>query len=147
MKIIRVYKDVTKSLRNLESIPLLAIRLVLAYGFYEPAKNKWADIDAIASWFESLSYPLPKLNAYLAASTEAIGVLLLLFGLGSRIISIPLMFVMLIAIFTVHLPNGFAAGNNGFEIPLYYFIMLFTLVIFGSGKISLDYLLKKYMRF
>jgi putative oxidoreductase len=146
MKIIKTYNELTNSLRNLESIPLLAIRLVLAYGFYEPAKNKWANIDGIATWFESLSYPLPKLNAYLAATTEALGVLLLLVGLGSRIISIPLMFVMLIAIFTVHWSNGFAAGDNGFEIPLYYFIMLFTLVIFGSGKFSLDYLLKKYIK-
>jgi len=146
MKIIKTYNELTDSLRNLESIPLLAIRLVLAYGFYEPAKNKWANIDGIATWFESLSYPLPKLNAYLAATTEALGVLLLLVGLGSRIISIPLMFVMVIAIFTVHWTNGFAAGDNGFEIPLYYFIMLFTLVIFGSGKFSLDYLLKKYIK-
>jgi len=146
MKIIKNYNKLIDSLRDLESIPLLAIRLVLAYGFYEPAKMKWSNIDGIAQWFESLSYPLPKLNAYLAASTEALGVLLLLVGLGSRIISIPLMFVMIIAIFTVHFANGFAAGDNGFEIPLYYFIMLFALTVFGSGKFSLDYLLKKYIK-
>jgi hypothetical protein len=45
---------------------------------------------------------------------------------------------MIVAIKTVHWANGFDAGNNGFEIPLYYLIMLLTLMVFGSGKISLD---------
>ena len=35
------------------------------------------------------------------------------------------------------------AGDNGFEIPLYYFLMLFALVVYGSGKFSLDYLLDR----
>ena len=79
----------------------------------------------------------------MAATTEIVGVFFLIFGLGVRIISIPLMIVMLVAIFTVHLHNGFEAGNNGFEIPLYYLIMLFTLLIYGGGKISLDNLLRR----
>jgi putative oxidoreductase len=53
------------------------------------------------------------------------------------------MVVMVVAIVTVHLPHGFESGNNGFEIPLYYFIMLFVLMTHGAGKISLDGLLFK----
>ena len=34
--------------------------------------------------------------------------------------------------------NGFAASENGFEIPLYYMIMLFTLLVIGPGRISVD---------
>ena len=48
---------------------------------------------------------------------------------------------MLVAIVTVHLGNGFEAGSNGFEIPLYYLLMLFALLINGAGKISLDNLI------
>ena len=99
---------------------------------------KWGNIDGVADWFKSMNYPFPLINAYLAASTEAVGVVLLLLGLGTRLISLPLMFVMVIAIVTVHLSNGFEAGSNGFEIPLYYLLMLFTLFVFGPGKISLD---------
>jgi putative oxidoreductase len=88
---------------------------------------------------------MPAFNAYMAAGTESLGVLLLFLGLGTRIITIPLMVVMLVAIFTVHLANGFEAGSNGYEIPLYYLIMLFTLLVFGPGKISLDHLSKKFM--
>ena len=67
--------------------------------------------------------------------------LLLTVGLGVRIISIPLIITMLVAIKTVHWGNGFEAGENGFEIPLYYILMLVSLIFTGAGKISLDYLL------
>lgn len=49
---------------------------------------------------------------------------------------------MIIAIVTVHFGNGFDAGDNGFEIPLYYILMLLTLFSFGAGKYSLDQFLK-----
>ena len=71
------------------------------------------------------------------------GAILLLLGIGTRIISIPLIIVMMVAIFTVHLGNGFEAGDNGFEIPLYYIIMLLTLLIYGGGKISIDFFIKR----
>jgi putative oxidoreductase len=50
---------------------------------------------------------------------------------------------MIVAIFTVHLPNGFNAGNNGFEIPLYYMLFLFIFLSHGAGKFSLDNLIFK----
>jgi putative oxidoreductase len=49
-------------------------------------------------------------------------------------------------LFTVHLSNGFAAGDNGYEIPLYYLLMLFALMVYGSGRYSLDYLLERAPR-
>lgn len=127
------------------SFPLLLIRLVLAYGFLGPATMKWNDIHAVGDWFGTLGIPAPHFNAYLAATTESIGVILLLLGLGTRFIAIPLIIVMLVAIRTAHWGNGFEAGNNGFEIPLYYIIMLLTLISFGAGKFSIDYLLAKKM--
>ena len=66
-----------------------------------------------------------------------------LIGIGVRFISIPLMVIMLVAITTVHFGNGFEAGDNGFEIPLYYLLMLFTLFVYGGGKLSLDGFIKK----
>jgi putative oxidoreductase len=128
---------------KLDSLILLLLRLTLAYGFYNPAIMKWKDINAIAAWFESMNYPLPALNAYLAGITELAGVILLALGLGVRIISLPLIFVMLVAIFTVHIGNGFEAGDNGFEIPLYYLLMLLSLFVFGGGKYSIDYFFTK----
>lgn len=139
-KICRVIVPYADALR---SLALLFLRLMLAYGFYEPAKMKWGDIGAIADWFASMGLPFPTLQAYLAASTEAAGVVLLVLGLFTRLISVPLMVVMVVAITLVHLPNGFESGNNGFEIPLYYCLMLFVLLTHGAGKFSLDTLLFK----
>lgn len=126
-----------------KDLSLLFLRLILAYGFWEPAKTKWADINAVAEWFGSIGIFAPKLNAYLAASTEITGVFLLILGLGTRLISIPLIITMLVAIKTVHWTNGFPAGDNGYEIPLYFMLMLIVLVTFGSGKISVDHFIKK----
>jgi len=139
----RIYNKYSAKLNQLKDFPLLLIRLILAYGFYNPAKMKLSNMEGIALWFESLGYPLPKLSAYLAAITEGAGVILLFFGIATRVISVPLMFIMLVAIFTVHWKGGFEAANNGFEIPLYYFIMLFALMIFGGGKLSIDYILSR----
>jgi len=49
--------------------------------------------------------------------------------------------VMVVAIVTVHLAHGFSAGDNGFEIPMYYMLFLAIFASFGAGKFSLDYLL------
>ena len=120
---------------------MLLARLTVAYGFYTPAMKKWSDIQSVAGWFDSMGIPFPTLNAYLAASTELVGVVLLTLGLFTRLISVPLMIIMLVAIFTVHISLGFSAGDNGFEIPLYYMLFLAIFASFGAGKISLDHLL------
>ncbi|MDT8394758.1 MAG: DoxX family protein [Bacteroidales bacterium] len=139
--IIKTYDRFADTISNLSDLPLLFLRLILAYGFYNPAMMKLKDVNAIGGWFESMGYPLPYLNAYLATITEGLGVVLLFVGLGTRIIAVPLMIVMLVAIFTVHYANGFNAGDNGYEIPLYYLLMLFTLFVLGPGKISVDHFL------
>ena len=130
--------SIINKISNLKDLPLLILRLVLAYGFYDPFMKKVANIGNIAAWFESINIPLPTLNAYLATATEGLGVILLTLGLFTRYISIPLMITMVVAIITVHGANGFSAGNNGFEIPFYYLVMLFTLLVYGSGKFSVD---------
>lgn len=124
-----------------QNVSLLLARLTIAYGFYEPAMQKWSDISSIADWFGTLGIPFPLINAYLAAGTELLGVVLLTLGLFTRLISIPLIVVMIVAITTVHLTHGFSAGDNGFEIPLYYMLFLAIFASFGAGKFSLDHLL------
>ena len=136
-----IQKTAKNILSNGQSVSLFLARLAVAYGFYEPAMMKWADIGAIAEWFGSMGMPFPTLNAYMAATTEITGVVLLTLGLFTRLISIPLIVVMIVAIVTVHLPHGFSAGDNGFEIPLYYMLFLALFASLGAGKLSLDYLL------
>jgi len=144
MQLAKLYQELLNVAAKLKDLPPLFFRLVLAYGFYMPAMKKWSDINAVASWFSnSLHLPFPTLNAYMAAGTEAAGVVLLTLGLCTRIISIPLMFVMLVAIYTVHWEHGFDASDNGYEIPVYYLLMLFSLFVTGAGRYSLDALIKR----
>jgi len=145
-KMTGVCDTIADKVKMLADLPLVAMRIVLAYGFWGPGMMKWNDINAIGQWFDSMGYPLPLFNAYMAATTEVAGAVLLALGFATRIISIPLMIVMLVAIFTVHGANGFEAGGNGFEIPLYYLIMLFTLTIYGGGKISVDGIIRKFSK-
>ncbi len=136
---LKVINDVLENFLNkFQDIGLLLARFLVAYGFLDPALNKWSDIQAVAGWFESLGIPFPLLNTYMAATTEILGVALLTLGLFTRYISIPLIVVMIVAIVTVHLPNGFSAGDNGYEIPLYYMSFLILFVGHGAGKYSLD---------
>lgn len=155
------YEKFTELTANVKSASLLFVRLIIAYNFYEPAMMKWSDMASTAMWFESMGIPFPTLQAYMAASTEILGVVLLTLGLFTRAISVPLIVVMFVAIATVHGENGYAmiqAGSeiagawingvetpgtivalqNGFEIPLYYIIFLLVLVADGAGKFSLD---------
>ncbi len=108
--ILSVYKKFIVLSNQLRDIPLLAMRLILAYGFYHPAMEKWSNMEATIAWFGNeewgLGLPFPELQAYMAAGAEFLGVWLLLFGLGTRLISIPLIFTMIMAYFTVHSGHG-----------------------------------------
>jgi len=140
MKKILKYLNYQTDSQTTKDFALLFLRLIIAYGFWSPAIMKLQGLSGTADWFASMGYPVPMLSALLAAVTEISGVFLLIAGFGTRFIAIPLMFVMLVAIFSVHISNGFAAGDNGFEIPLYYMLMLFTLLAGGPGRLSLDHL-------
>jgi putative oxidoreductase len=48
---------------------------------------------------------------------------------------------MVVAIVAVHLPNGFFAQANGYELPLVYAVSGVVLAILGPGMFSLDALL------
>lgn len=148
------------------SAVLLGLRLVLAVTFYNAAMHKWSDIDAVAQWFGYMGMPLPTLNAYLAATTELVGALFLLLGVAARYISIPLLFVLVVAIITVHGQHGWAVIADGYEVVdpfingeqvqgtlvmlqngveyvVYYMLMLGVIATTGAGVFSIDYFVQK----
>lgn len=138
MHIKKIYLEFSRLGEYLQSFSLLFARLLVAYGFYEPAMMKWQDIESVAEWFGSMGIAFPTFHAYMVASTEIMGVVLLTLGLFVRFISLPMVIIMIVAIVTVHLHNGFSAGENGFEIPLYYMAFLLIFLSHGAGKFSLD---------
>ena len=125
------------------NIVLLLARLAVAYGFTMPAMMKIEQIEATQMWFESIGIPFASLMAPLVSGIELAGIVLLTLGLFTRFISLLLMCVMAGAIAFVHFQHGFATAQNGFEIPLYYFLFLFIFATFGPGKYSIDCLISK----
>ena len=81
--------------------------------------------------------PLPYLSAILVGSTEIFGGALLIAGFMTRIVTAAQTFAMLVAVFVVHLPNGFA-GRGGYQWALLLAAAAFCLMIEGGGKYSVD---------
>ena len=101
--------------------PLL-LRLYLVPIFWMAGSKKFSNFTSTADWFGNdewgLGLPVPYLIVFLVGLVEILGALFLLLGLGVRLISIPLMIVMLGAAITVHLKNGWlavAAGSGIFS--------------------------------
>jgi len=99
--------------RVADFIAPLALRLYLAPVFWMAGMNKVNGFEGTVQWFGNpdwgLGLPLPWLMAFLATATEVAGGIMLLFGIGVRWISVPLMVTMLVAAFSVHWHNGWQA--------------------------------------
>ena len=85
-----------------------------------------------------LGVPLPVFMGYVVTFVELIGGILLIVGLFTRLVAILLAVDMLVAILTVHLPNGFFMSNNGFEFTLLLLTAAVALAVSGPGEASLD---------
>jgi len=99
--------------RHLDFLAPLALRLYLAPVFWMAGTNKINSFSSTVDWFGNpdwgLGLPFPWLMAFLATSTEVVGAILLLLGLGVRWVAVPLMVTMLVAAFKVHWENGWQA--------------------------------------
>lgn len=103
----------TAPLRHLDGLPALALRLYLVPVFWMAGMQKLTHFADTVDWFGSpdggLGLPFPVLMAALATAAELGGAILLAVGLATRWICIPLLVTMLVAIFAVHLENGWQA--------------------------------------
>src|SRR6201988_4926373 len=74
---------------RLQSPFLLAVRLYWGWQFMQTGWGKLTDIGKVANFFSTLGIPAPMLNAYFVSALEFGGGLLLLLGLGSRLLFAP----------------------------------------------------------
>jgi putative oxidoreductase len=92
--------------------------------------------------------------SWLTIMVELLGGLAVLLGAFVTLASIPMIIVLLTAIFTVHLRYGFSSikliavtaagaqfGPVGYEVNLLYIACLMALVFGGAGPLSVDNLL------
>ncbi len=107
------YQSIVQSSQQFDGIAALLLRLYLAPVMIQAGWNKATSFPDIVAWFGNpewgLGLPFPELMAFLATATELVGGVLLLIGLATRLVSIPLMITMLVAAFSVHWENGWLA--------------------------------------
>ena len=81
--------------------------------------------------------------AYAAMFLETVGAACLIVGLFTRFFAAALAIEMAVALFVVHLPKGFSAGQGGYEYVLLIGIVLFVIAIGGGRRYSVDRALGK----
>jgi len=109
------YDSLVRACGRADFLAPLLLRLYLAPIFWMAGWNKAMSFEDTVAWFgaDGLGLPLPALMAALATGTELVGAVLLVSGLAVRLIAVPLMFTMLVAMFTVHWENGWLAVSEG----------------------------------
>ncbi|GAB3079658.1 DoxX family protein [Corynebacterium aquatimens] len=119
---------------------LLLLRAVLAAVFISHGVQRLFTRGVTASTreFAVLGIPQPKLSVYLVGVTEILGGVLLLIGLLTTVVAGLLALLVLLAGYFVHLPNGFFVANGGAEYVLVLAMALIMIVVFGSGRASVD---------
>jgi putative oxidoreductase len=148
------------TLRRLAFAPLpappglfaLPLRLIVGYGFLEHGYAKLArGPDVFIGILHAIGMPFAFFLGWATIVIEVIGGLLILIGAFVPLASAPMIVVLLVAILTVHLPNGFSSikliaydgsgahfGQPGYETDLLYIAALLALCFGGAGPFSLD---------
>jgi putative oxidoreductase len=133
---------------------------MVGYGFMQHGFAKFSKgPEAFAGILHAIGVPAPHLMAWLTILIEFFGGLAVLAGALVPLASVPMAAILLVAMFTVHLPYGFSSikiisvtsgraqfGPPGYEVDLLYLVCLVVLVLSGSGPFSIDGYLKKRRR-
>jgi len=135
----------------------LVLRLIVGFGFMEHGYAKLArGPEDFTQILHALGMPFPELLAWSTILVELFGGAAILLGAFVTLASIPMAIVLLVAIFTVHLPYGFSSiklqavtaagarfGQPGYETDLLYLACLVALVLGGAGPWSVDGVIEK----
>jgi putative oxidoreductase len=131
---------------------LVPVRVVVGTGFL---LHGWAKLSRGPAGFAALlgqiGVPLPLFSAWTATFLEIFGGLAILLGALVSVVSLPLIAMMLVAMFKIHLRYGFSSINTvgltadgprfgppGYEVNLLYVASLFALMVAGAGALSFD---------
>jgi putative oxidoreductase len=136
------------------------LRLIVGLGFIEHGYAKLAHgPEGFIAILHAIGMPFAQLFGWATIAVEIIGGGLILLGAFVPVATLPMIIVLLVAIFTVHLPNGFSSikllsynsmgahfGQPGYETDLLYLAGLIALCIGGAGPLSIDGRLSAWRR-
>ena len=125
--------------------PLL-LRLVFGWFWLETGWAKLHNLEFFSQRFVEWGIPLPMLSATASGAVDLVGGALLILGLGTRLVAVPMIVNMLVALAVVVLP-GISTFNEFVELDeVLYVAVLFWLLMAGPGKASLDHLIARRFR-
>ena len=132
----------------------MPLRLILGVGFlYHGAPKLFSapDHQMFLGMLQGMGVPAAGLMAWVVGIVEVLGGLALIVGAFVSVASALLIANMLVALFAVHLPNGFnfmnitgmtdagpQFGMLGYEVPLLYLGGLLALLLRGPSHMSVD---------
>ena len=124
----------------------LAVRIVVGWVFIWTGLQKLGALPRMIENFREWGIPAPEILTPFVSGMEFVGGLLLLVGLLTRVVSIPMMVIMLVAIASAKWGDIDSLQTLlGFE-EISYFVMFAWLGIAGPGPVSLDHLVLKMLR-
>ena len=130
----------------------MPLRLIVGLGFLEHGYAKlYRGADAFIAILHAMGIPFADVLGWATIAVEIVGGLLILLAAFVPLAAAPMIVVLLVAIFTVHLANGFSSnkllsydaagarfGQPGFETDLLYIAALLSLCVGGPGPLSVD---------
>ena len=147
---ISLYNRLLKILNFLQCPFLLFVRVYWGWQFWQSGWGKLQDISKPIGFFTELGIPFPVFNAWFVSLLECVGGILLILGLASRVISIPLVIDMAVAYIAADRealkaifsePDKFYAAS-----PFTFLFASLIVLLFGPGAVSLDYLIARYVK-
>jgi putative oxidoreductase len=130
---------------------------MVGLGFFQHGYAKLArGPDDFIGVLHAMGLPFSFALGWMTIIVEMVGGLMILFGALVPLATIPMAIVLLVAIVTVHLPNGFSSiklqsfdalgahfGQPGYETDLLYLAGLVALCLGGAGPLSVDRALRR----
>ena len=149
-KLLELYMKFAAWVSYLQSPFLLVVRLYWGWQLVQSGWGKLHHLDKVTDFFTSLNLPAPGVTAHFVSGLEFFGGLLLILGLGSRLIGLILSVNMLVAYWTADRDALFAVFSDPgkfYNADPYTFLFASAMVlVFGAGLFSVDALLKKRWR-
>src|SRR5277367_4496062 len=146
----KVYERFAALTSYLQSPFLLMVRLYWGWQLMQSGWGKLHHLDKVTDFFTSLNLPAPGVTAHFVSGLELVGGLLLILGLGSRLIGLILSVNMLVAYWTADRDALFAVFSDPgkfYNADPYTFLFASAMVlVFGAGLFSVDALLVKCRR-
>jgi len=147
---LETYFGISGKMSLLQSPFLLAIRLYWGWQFAQNGWGKLHNLAKITDYFTSLNIPFPAASAHFIAALEFFGGLLLIVGLGTRLVGLLLAANMMVAYWTADhdaLVSILSDPGKFYIADPYTFLFASLMVlIFGAGLLSFDALIMKRLK-